>query len=143
MSLYYPIPAEDRQSKKRNASAAEGVLGPNLHPLGGDSFGLARQLVAASLRGRFSAAVLVDGLCALFGWRLAGFAEIASGACDELLQTPDLEWLHPDNDDRIVRLVIGDDALLSVSADGGDTWSEITLHQLGDTLGDWALEMAE
>lgn len=101
------------------------------------------QAVAAEYRERFRAAIEVDGVCWLFGWRLVGFAAADEQPDDdyEPIRSADIEWLHQGSDDFVVKLKLGDEPILSASDDGGETWRCIEAGQLGDVLGDWLEEL--
>ena len=97
------------------------------------------QAVAAEYRERFRAAVEVDGVCWLFGWRLVGFAAADEQPDDDYdpIRSADLEWLHPAFDDFVVKLELGDEPVLRVSGDEGQTWRCVEVAELCDVLGDW------
>lgn len=112
----------------------------NFYPLDdGDRLEGERQKLAAAMRGRFGIAGWIDDICAMWGWRFTGFnwVDLTGIWEDDLERDPDLEWMRPGDDDHAVRLVVGDHPLLLLSDDGGNTWREISIDQLGDALGDW------
>lgn len=102
----------------------------------------ALQDIAAGFRERFRVAVLVDNVCWSFGWRLSGFGWFdpwaGTESNEDVLQTPDLVWLLPGDEDKAVRLELGDEPVLHISMDGGiDDWCRVEVAELGDALGDW------
>lgn len=112
----------------------------NLYPFdNGDNLEVERQKLAAAMRGRFGIAGWIDDICSIWGWRFTGFSwvDLTGRWEDDLERGPDLEWLHPGDDNHAVRLVVGDEPQVFLSEDSGNTWTEISIDQLGDELGEW------
>lgn len=95
--------------------------------------------LAIAVRDKFSAFDDVDFNCALFGWRLCGFApaDRQPEDCDAVFLAAALEWGHPAFGAPIVRCELGDDPVLSISVNDGETWRRIEVAELCDVLGDW------
>ncbi|WP_107219793.1 hypothetical protein [Thauera aromatica] len=95
--------------------------------------------LAIAVRDRFSAFDDVDFNCALFGWRLCGFApaDRQPEDCDAVFLAAAIEWGHPAFGAPIVRCELGDDPVLSISVNEGETWRRIEVAELCDVLGDW------
>lgn len=95
--------------------------------------------LAADVRDRFHAFDDVDCTCALFGWRLRGFApaDRQPEDCDAVFLAPAVEWAHPAFGAPVVRCELGGDPVVSVSTNDGETWRRIEVAELCDVLGDW------
>lgn len=95
--------------------------------------------LAADVRDRFPALDDVDCTCALLGWRLRGFApsDRQPEDSDAVFFSPAVEWEHPAFGGSVVRCELGDDPVVSVSTNDGETWRRIEVAELCDVLGDW------
>lgn len=95
--------------------------------------------LAADVRDRFPALDDVDFNCAALGWLLRGFApsDRQPEDCDAVFFSPAVEWEHPAFGGLVVRCELGDDPVVSVSTNDGETWRRIEVAELCDVLGDW------
>lgn len=131
-SLRAIVELDNRQAEERR----ELIL--NLFDLdGSDDHERALQRYALKLRGRFAAAEWIDCICCLFGWRFLGLGPVDLGLGDLVVRGAAFEWLRQGDDDHVVRVELGDEPELMVSADSGNTWRVIDVSELSDVLGDW------
>ena len=105
---------------------------------GADDRELALQRHALNIRGRFAAAEWIDGICSLFGWCFLGLGPVELGIDEDIVDRgASFEWLSHGDDDRGVRLELGDEPALLVTEDCGDSWRAVQIAELCDVLGDW------